>query len=125
MAANPNPARIPDAEKSCTKCRVVKPYGQFYRDPRTKTGLKSECKARANANGARNTAEYRKRHPERNRQYQQATHLKRRYGLSTQEYQRMVTEAGGRCAVCRELAELVIDHCHDTGQVRKLLEAVR
>jgi hypothetical protein len=30
--------------KSCSKCGAVKPADGFYSDPRTKEGLKSECK---------------------------------------------------------------------------------
>lgn len=47
----------------------------------------------------------------------------RKYGLSTGDYERMLAEQGGRCAVCRALPATVlnVDHCHETGLVRGLL----
>lgn len=43
------------------------------------------------------------------------------YGLSGEDYARMVTEQGGNCAICGAAGNLVIDHCHATGRVRGLL----
>lgn len=42
------------------------------------------------------------------------------YGLTIPEFLRLFVEADG-CAVCGDRAELVIDHCHETGEVRGLL----
>lgn len=51
---------------------------------------------------------------------------RRRYGITDEEYARMVTACGGRCAVCRErpvgrFAALCVDHDHKTGAVRGML----
>lgn len=50
---------------------------------------------------------------------------KSRYGLSVEEYQRILDSQNGRCAICKnppsEKRELDIDHDHNTGKVRGLL----
>lgn len=53
----------------------------------------------------------------------------RRYGLTIEEYDRLVAEQDGRCYLCghipnggwRPTARLTIDHDHTTGAVRRLL----
>jgi hypothetical protein len=55
--------------------------------------------------------------------------LRRRYGISLRDYQRMEAEQGGRCAICGGLPQggntstsrLCVDHHHATGRVRGLL----
>jgi len=46
----------------------------------------------------------------------------REYGLSVTEYQRLLAQQNGVCAICREPdRELCVDHDHKTGRVRSLL----
>ena len=52
--------------------------------------------------------------------------LRNKYGLTVADYERMLLEQGGVCAVCkgpetRAGFQLGIDHCHATGKVRGLL----
>lgn len=51
--------------------------------------------------------------------------LKKHYGLTLADYQRMFDEQGGRCAICgdppSDKHRLQVDHCHATGKVRSLL----
>jgi len=49
--------------------------------------------------------------------------LKRRYGLSWEDYQAMLARQGGTCAICKcEFTHTpFVDHCHKTRQVRRLL----
>lgn len=59
------------------------------------------------------------------------TYLQRKYGISHEDYERILAEQGGGCALCGVKPEeltmgkyrtyLHVDHCHDTGQVRGLL----
>ena len=46
---------------------------------------------------------------------------KRKYGLSFEEYEKLITSQKGLCKVCCEAAQLVVDHCHKSGAVRGLL----
>lgn len=48
--------------------------------------------------------------------------IKRLYGLSLEDWDRMVIQQGGRCAICNLPAPaLNVDHCHVSGTVRGLL----
>jgi len=51
----------------------------------------------------------------------QQAHLKHRYGISLDEFNRMLADQEGRCAVCVEQRKLCVDHDHETGRVRGLL----
>ena len=53
--------------------------------------------------------------------------LMRKYGLTLEDYDRMLREQGGTCALCSRVPEqerykrLNVDHCHNTGKIRGLL----
>jgi Recombination endonuclease VII. len=54
------------------------------------------------------------------------SHLKRRYGLTLQQYESLLIEQGHKCAVCRRegpngRGEFHVDHDHLTGKIRGLL----
>jgi len=61
--------------------------------------------------------QWQKRHPERRKSY----HRKYLYGLSHEEYTRILGRQNGLCALCDSVGPLTVDHCHDTGRVRGLL----
>lgn len=52
----------------------------------------------------------------------------KKYGITPADYDRMLDEQGGVCAICRREGSvemygrlMAVDHCHDTGRVRGLL----
>ena len=66
--------------------------------------------------------------PSRDPEYRRNQNLKRNYGITTEDYERMLEEQGGRCAICktdqpggRLNKYFNVDHCHSTGKVRGLL----
>lgn len=63
------------------------------------------------------------KHKERRRFYSRVSRL-RRYGLTVEEYETLLTEQDGVCAICKKAPKkkrLHVDHDHDTGNVRGLL----
>src|SRR5439155_26329707 len=54
-----------------------------------------------------------------------AGHLKRKFGLSLDQYDELLAHQGGKCAICSDPPEegkaYHIDHDHETGEVRGLL----
>jgi hypothetical protein len=61
----------------------------------------------------------------RSRRYADDAHRFREYGLSVIEFNRMLVQQNGVCAICREpergSRSLSVDHDHKTGRVRSLL----
>lgn len=57
----------------------------------------------------------------RNLASQRRSKLRLKYGLTLEQYEAMEQAQGGRCAICGDVTTLSIDHCHKSGQVRKLL----
>jgi hypothetical protein len=106
--------------KTCTKCGATKDITEFYKrggkqSPDTRHNHCKECtKKRVSA-----TPSIVKR--------EQA--LKRMYGITHQDYEVMLEEQNNRCAICETTDPggrhnsdyFVVDHCHTTGKVRKLL----
>ncbi len=56
---------------------------------------------------------------------QRASHLKRKFGLTLEQYDAMLEAQGGGCFICgrppREDISLHVDHDHSTGKVRGIL----
>ena len=78
------------------------------------------CIARSRAQ--RQTAEYKVKQPVRSRK----SLLKKRYGITPEDYDRMLAEQGGKCALCNTTSShpwkyFSVDHNHTNGYVRALL----
>jgi hypothetical protein len=139
-------------QKCCTKCKTIKPLDQFYRRKRAKDGRTSECAECRNAavkqwridnperakkiehNRARDyskeisrTKAYRAT-PEGKRRMR-GYRLKAEYGISLEQYEDLLDEQGGVCAICKRPPSgenhantyLHVDHDHVSGHVRGLL----
>ena len=70
--------------------------------------------------------EYDKRWYQENKEKSYEYTLKKKYGITYAEYEKMLTEQKGLCAICgktepTENRRLAVDHCHRTGKVRSLL----
>ena len=93
--------------KECKKCGEMKPLESYNKHKQTKDKHRSECKScQAEANADLN--------------------LKRNYGISLAEYDKMLEEQEGRCKICKTKNPLGkgrfhVDHCHHTKEVRGLL----
>jgi hypothetical protein len=91
--------------KRCRKCGQTKTKADFHRDPRSGDEKAGICKACAGI-------------------ITRASQLRRKYGLSPEQLDRLFHQQRGRCAICQEKPDergLVVDHCHESGDVRALL----
>ena len=98
----------------CSKCSLVKPTSEFYRRSARRRGYDSECKE---------CVKSRPRYRDSARRRDET--LRRRYGISAEDYASMFVAQDGRCAICRrpprEGSPLNVDHDHADGRVRGLL----
>lgn len=100
------------AFKRCSTCKETKDKSEFYRCLRNLSGLQTSCKR----------CHYLKSLTARNKETVWKSKLKTVYGLTLEDYQTMLNEQNSRCKICLEEKDrLVVDHNHDTGQVRGLL----
>ena len=135
--------------KRCRDCGEFKPLSEFYKAPGMRDGHRNDCKScnlaakaeRYRADPEKAIARVRKwqqENAERLHAYQRerrqrpdvkakerAGHLRRKYGISPEEYEALLHAQGGRCAICRRepnpKISLHVDHDHELGTVRGLL----
>ena len=120
--------------KRCSRCGITKPVDRFYNDCTQKDGKTRRCQdcAKVVSKTWRETDSGRAREKWRaaSRKYDRGTGLFRKYGIDDSDYERILKSQGGRCAVCKVLAEnskgrnpgrLVVDHDHVSGLVRGLI----
>lgn len=106
--AGSNPARFIQMlqvgmERRCSTCKEIRDLDQFPTELKKKFGKSYTCRLCA-----------RKAHRK---------HELKKYGLTIESYEELLTKQEGRCAVCRHEVEglLHVDHDHETGRVRGLL----
>lgn len=96
-----------DGIKKCSICQEDKVVREFRRDVYRKDGYASRCK-----------------------ECDRAMHLKSSYGISPDDYDRMVAKQNNRCECCSltktecnhpDDKPWFVDHCHKTGAVRGLV----
>ncbi|EEP75175.1 hypothetical protein MCAG_05502 [Micromonospora sp. ATCC 39149] len=106
------PAPVPAGLKWCPDCGDTKPLEDF---PRTRKagGRHSYCKPCHNARGKETV----QRLYGGTREY----HLRRRYGVGQKEFDELLAEQGGVCAICGGADPQHLDHDHRTGWVRGIL----
>jgi len=64
------------------------------------------------------------RDPEQGREAKRRRNLRRRFGITTADYDTMLARQGGRCLICGKppvTRRLNVDHEHRTGRIRGLL----
>lgn len=103
-------------------CGLSKDASEFGHDPRYKDGLRSYCYACCQ----RRVRAWRKRNPLERISKDRNSKLKSKHGITQREYEVMLANQGGKCAICGLKpkafdTQLVVDHDHFTGKIRGLL----
>ena len=111
--------------RRCSKCKKFKSLDKFYKDKSKVSGVTSHCKMCKD--------KYIKVHQagrKRNSVYDYDKRLRVKYDLTLKDYNRMLEQQKGLCAICKQpetciqsgkVRRLTVDHNHLTGKVRGLL----
>ena len=115
--------------KTCTRCGTTKPLDEFPKQRAGRYGRAAACKACHSAQMRQRRAlesqEERDARLAGYRRYQ----LISNYGITPEEFDRLLDAQGGRCAICGATdprgrvrgSRMHVDHDHATGRVRGLL----
>ena len=96
----------------CATCGLDKPPEEFPRHKGRPSGRHCNCKVCHNAQVRESRARQ-----GGSRKY----HLKRRYGLSPEQFDALLAQQGFLCPICLKRAAVHVDHDHSTGRVRGIL----
>lgn len=114
--------------RTCTRCGEEKPVAELVPSKRYTGGFMPLCKPCRNEYWRTRRAtnpEARAKHRDAVKRSQWLTG----YGLTSADYNRMLAEQDGKCALCKSpehgrterFKYWNVDHCHKTGKVRALL----
>lgn len=119
--------------KVCPKCKQDRLDSDFGTDRRCNYCCREKSKLYRKANPERvktSVKQWRNEHPEDQKAWLRKARLKR-FGLSEEDYLKLLTDQNGKCAVCKEaetevysegkIKMLAVDHCHKTNRIRGLL----
>jgi hypothetical protein len=110
------------AFKVCSACKESRPIQEFSKKYSSAGGVASRC----NRCRAKDQTSWRQRNPDKATDLQ----LQTKYGITLDDYNRLLIAQNGKCAICGsgvggqragKSKRLAVDHCHSTGVVRGLL----
>lgn len=117
--------------KICNECGEEKPLNEFYAHRRMKDGHFNRCKSCDRARSRESMRRVREESDPAELASRRATWSRnarmRQYGITQDDYDRMLAGQNGGCAICGSTeagawgGRLPVDHDHQTGEVRGLL----
>ncbi len=138
--------------KRCMGCKQTKPSECFSKSKNERDGLYHYCKqcsakkarewysnnkekvsqwAKANRSKIREVKKkYKEEHPEKIKLATRECNLKKKFGITLDEYEALHIRQNGLCGICGlpetarfrgKVKNLAVDHCHKTSKVRGLL----
>lgn len=102
--------------KQCKGCERTLVLTQFAKRAASEDGLQLRCRD-CNREAMKN---WREEHPEAHARGVRRR-LLRKYGITPEQYDIVLTSQRGGCAICTGTKNLVVDHDHNNDQVRGIL----
>ena len=104
--------------KVCYSCKETKHVSEFYRS--NKIYYQKECKE------CNRKRKHKWHQTEQGKRSSANTKLKNRFGITIDEYDKLVDYVDGKCQICGAICSinnhrLCIDHSHETGKIRGIL----
>ena len=117
------------ADGQRSDCKAVQPRGaereSTPRNPQPVHRSREDSGSRRTRSGSPSSAASTGKRPDTQEAADRESHLKRKYGMTLEDYERMFEAQGGVCAICGEARPeertLHVDHDHETGVIRGLL----
>ncbi len=116
--------------KFCKKCERNLPLESFGKRTASPDGKMYECKECV----VKKSVKWAKENPERfkknqakfyaketTKRYRKDWRLKKEFGISLDDYDKMCESIYHKCEICGDQSSLDVDHCHTNGNVRGLL----
>lgn len=109
----------------CKSCNLAAKAARYRADPRSHIERVKQWQRDNRERYLARLRQWREEDPERKRRSDRESHLKRKFGITQAEYDRLLRQQRGGCAICGDTRPdgrtLHIDHDHRTGSVRGLL----
>jgi hypothetical protein len=112
---------IKNGKKVCSKCGKEKPVSEFPKSKNLKCGYDSWCRK---CKSPSTKAWAKKQTKAKKGQMYRKSIMKKKYGLTETDYLKLISDQGGKCAICPTIlseTRICVDHCHTTGKIRGLL----
>lgn len=120
----PTAEAVPTGSRVCSLCKVEKPLVEFHKAVGRKHDRTARCKPCQNSK----SSAWRKDNKDRLRveslEYYYARQRYAKYGITKSDFERIVAAQVSCCGICGiegTPETLVIDHCHETNEVRGAL----
>ena len=88
----------------------------------------NELRKRETSNHRKHSKEWRDANKARADRNSRSSYMRKRYGISIEQYESLLLNSGNACAICsqrpngtRARSRLHVDHCHVTGKFRGML----
>lgn len=120
--------------KTCSICKETKELDKFYKRHDSLDGYEGHCKEcrltkkKENPNFKESSQKASRKFEVKRKGKRWAYHLSKTYGLSEEDYYKMLEDQKHCCKICKlpidkehHYGKFVVDHCHNTGKVRGLL----